>query len=467
MILTNQNVSYRLSHRASSHRPGLLDDRHSRFGCRFSRAGQNSVRFRRSTGPFRVPKHEAVVDAASRVSRPRLSGVGRLHGPGQLGHRHRRRLEIRLHAAERRPHLQPDGDSAAVALRAPRRGDRPRSGAGMSRLLLAGRYRIALWVLCEIAIVACDLAELLGSALALNLLFGIPMACRRVPDDARRAGVAVAAEQGLPLHGGHHRHAGGHDRRCASRAQVLMSRPDWGRGRRARSDAADAGESRDALHRDGHSRRHGDAAQPLPALVDRPDARVGRRRTEASVRRSSSARSIRPSRCRLRFSSTPRSWSWPRPSFHRAGRFDVADIRDAYLLLSPLLGVSIASTLFARRAARLGSGLDADGDAGRADRDGRIPPHPAAGLAAPPGHAPARARSRRSSRSCGFGESSTGSLLVLSQVVLSLQLSFAVIPLVMFTSDPKRMGVFVEPQMVVRALLGGRRSPSPRSTRGC
>ena len=45
-----------------------------------------------------------------------------------------------------------------------------------------------------------------------------------------------------------------------------------------------------------------------------------------------------------------------------------------------------------------------------------------------------------------FGEDSTGWLLVLSQVVLSLQLSFAVIPLVIFTSDPKRMGAFVNPR---------------------
>ena len=44
-----------------------------------------------------------------------------------------------------------------------------------------------------------------------------------------------------------------------------------------------------------------------------------------------------------------------------------------------------------------------------------------------------------------FGEQSTGQLLVLSQVVLSLQLSFAVVPLVMFTSDRRIMGEFVNP----------------------
>ena len=45
-----------------------------------------------------------------------------------------------------------------------------------------------------------------------------------------------------------------------------------------------------------------------------------------------------------------------------------------------------------------------------------------------------------------FGESSTGALLVGSQVVLSLQLSFAVFPLVIFTSDKQRMGVFANPK---------------------
>jgi manganese transport protein len=49
-----------------------------------------------------------------------------------------------------------------------------------------------------------------------------------------------------------------------------------------------------------------------------------------------------------------------------------------------------------------------------------------------------------------FGESSTGGLLVLSQVVLSLQLSFAVIPLVIFTSDPARMGQFANPKWLSR-----------------
>ena len=44
-----------------------------------------------------------------------------------------------------------------------------------------------------------------------------------------------------------------------------------------------------------------------------------------------------------------------------------------------------------------------------------------------------------------YGERGTGSLIILSQVVLSLQLPFAVFPLVMFASDPKKMGAFAIP----------------------
>ena len=56
-----------------------------------------------------------------------------------------------------------------------------------------------LWVLCEIAIAACDLAEVIGSAIALNLLFGIPLRLGRVPHGARRAADPAASAQGLPL----------------------------------------------------------------------------------------------------------------------------------------------------------------------------------------------------------------------------------------------------------------------------
>ena len=131
-------------------------------------------------------------------------------------------------------------------------------------------------------------------------------------------------------------------------------------------------------------------------------------------------------------------------TFHRAGRLDVADIRDAYQLLSPLLGVPVASTLFALALLASGTASTLTATlAGQIVMEGFI-------------HIRLPAWLRRLVTRLlalvpalitivWFGESSTGSLLVLSQVVLSLQLSFAVIPLVIFTSDKARMGAFVNP----------------------
>jgi manganese transport protein len=131
--------------------------------------------------------------------------------------------------------------------------------------------------------------------------------------------------------------------------------------------------------------------------------------------------------------------------FHQAGRFDVGDIRDAYLLLTPLLGMAGASTLFALALLASGTASTLTATlAGQIVMEGFL-------------HIRLPAWLRRLATRLlalipalitimWFGEGSTGWLLVLSQVVLSLQLSFAVIPLVIFTSDPKRMGAFVNPR---------------------
>ena len=58
-----------------------------------------------------------------------------------------------------------------------------------------------LWVVCEIAIAACDLAEVVGSAIGLQLLFGIPLVWGCVITCGRCAGRPLPAEQGLPLYG--------------------------------------------------------------------------------------------------------------------------------------------------------------------------------------------------------------------------------------------------------------------------
>ena len=134
-------------------------------------------------------------------------------------------------------------------------------------------------------------------------------------------------------------------------------------------------------------------------------------------------------------------------AFHTSGHEDVAEIQDAFKLLSPLLGLSIASTLFA--VALLASGVNSTVTAtlaGQIVMEGflrlRIPPWSrrllTRGLAIIP----------VVFVTIAYGESGTAQLLVLSQVVLSMQLPFAVVPLVMFVSDRKKMGVFAIPRSV-------------------
>jgi manganese transport protein len=127
--------------------------------------------------------------------------------------------------------------------------------------------------------------------------------------------------------------------------------------------------------------------------------------------------------------------------FHANGKTDVAEIEDAYSLLSPLLGVSIASVLFA--IALLASGLNSTVTATLA---GQIVMEGFLRIRLP--HWMRRLLTRAIAIvpvvvvTALYGEAGTGRLLILSQVVLSMQLPFAVIPLVQFVSDRKKMGAF-------------------------
>jgi manganese transport protein len=128
--------------------------------------------------------------------------------------------------------------------------------------------------------------------------------------------------------------------------------------------------------------------------------------------------------------------------FHRSGHFEVAAIEDAYKLLSPLVGAAGASTLFAVALLASGQNSSITGTlAGQVVMEGFI-------------HLKVTPWLRRLiTRSLAIiptvivvainGEQGTEKLLLLSQVILSLQLSFAVIPLVLFTGSRKKMGEFV------------------------
>jgi manganese transport protein len=134
-------------------------------------------------------------------------------------------------------------------------------------------------------------------------------------------------------------------------------------------------------------------------------------------------------------------------TFHATGHSDVTEIGEAFRLLSPLLGLGIASTLFA--LALLASGLNSTVTAtlaGQIVMEGflrlRIPNWArrliTRGIAIVPVVIVTAL----------YGDKGTAQLLVLSQVILSMQLPFAVIPLVRFVSDKRKMGVFVIPVWV-------------------
>ncbi|QRR03461.1 Nramp family divalent metal transporter [Dyadobacter sandarakinus] len=128
-------------------------------------------------------------------------------------------------------------------------------------------------------------------------------------------------------------------------------------------------------------------------------------------------------------------------AFHANGHFEIADITDAYHLLDPVLGVSMAGIFFALALLASGQSSTLTGTlAGQIVMEGflniRLKPWLRRLITRGIAIVPALVVSIM------FGERGTAELLVLSQVILSLQLSFAVVPLVFFTSNPKIMGRF-------------------------
>ncbi len=134
-------------------------------------------------------------------------------------------------------------------------------------------------------------------------------------------------------------------------------------------------------------------------------------------------------------------------AFHSTGNQNVADITDAHRLLDPVLGVKLASISFAVALLAAGQNSTVTGTlAGQIVMEGflnlRLKPWVRRLLTRSIAIIPAFVAT------AWYGEKGTSELLVFSQVILSIQLSFAVIPLVMFTSNSKMMGAFVNSSLL-------------------
>jgi manganese transport protein len=305
---------------------------------------------------------------------------------------------------------------------------------------------IALWVLCEIAIAACDLAEVLGAAIALNLLFGLPLIW----------GVCLTAADVLIVLYLQHRGfryvealvitlilliAG------SFAIEIYLARPE------PLAIAAGAVPSLDILRN----------AEMLYIAISILGATVMPHNLylhSSIVQTRKYQDDVDSKREAIRFATIDSSVALmsalfingailvvASATFHGTEHESIADISDAYKMLSPLLGTSVASTVFA--LALLFSGQNAT-------LTGTL-----AGQIVMEGFISLRLRPwlrRLITRFIAivpaiivilvYGDRGTGPLLILSQVILSLQLPFAVFPLVQFTSERAKMGTFVNPGWV-------------------
>src|SRR5436190_1857437 len=298
-----------------------------------------------------------------------------------------------------------------------------------------------LWVICELAIAACDLAEIIGSAIALNLLFGMPLlvgVCVTgldvlivlfLQNKGFRYIEALVITLILVIAG------------CFT-WEIIISRPDLlgiAKGFVPSTQIiTDPGMLYIAIGILG--------ATVMPHNLYLHSSIVQTRRYEltAAGKREAIKYATIDSTLALMFALFINAAILivSAATFYTRGRNDVAEIQDAYKLLSPLLGVTGASTLFALALLASGQNSTLTGTlAGQIVMEGflniRIRPWLRRLITRAIAIIPAIIVIGIS------GDKGTTGLLVLSQVILSLQLSFAVFPLVMFTSDKLKMGEFV------------------------
>jgi manganese transport protein len=303
-----------------------------------------------------------------------------------------------------------------------------------------------LWVLCEIAIAACDLAEVIGSAIALNLLFGIPLiwgVCLTVFDVLlilllQNKGfryleafvIALVATIGL----------------CFG-IELLMARPELAAVARGLVPTSAILANPDMLYiaigilgatvMPHNLYLHSSIVQTRKVLPDDPSKREA---VKYATLDSTLA-------LLFAFFINAAILILAAATFHDSGHQNVADIGDAYRLLTPLLGTTFASTLFAVALLASGQNSTITGTlAGQIVMEGfldiRLPPWLRRLITRLIAIIPAVIVTAL------YGERGAGSLLILSQVILSLQLSFAVVPLVRFTSQRSKMGHFVNGRLL-------------------
>lgn len=306
---------------------------------------------------------------------------------------------------------------------------------------------ITLWIFAEIAIAACDLAEVIGSAIALQLLFGIPLI----------VGVLITSVDVLLILLLEHRGF----RYLEAFVMVLigtiavlfgieiaLSQPEWLPTAHhlfipSRSVLRDPEMLYIAISILGATVMPHNLYLHSSIVQTRDYPRTAPGKREAiRLANFDSATALT-----LALFINAAILIVAAAVFHRSGHTEVAEIGDAYKLLTPLLGFTGASMMFALALLASGQNSTVTGTlAGQIVMEGFL------GIRLPSW------QRRLITRLIAvvptvivtalYGSTGTGKLLVFSQVILSMQLSFAVFPLVRFTSDSRLMGPFVNRQSI-------------------
>ena len=302
---------------------------------------------------------------------------------------------------------------------------------------------MALWVVCELAIAACDLAEVIGTAIALNLLFGLPLP----------VGILVTVLDVflvlLLQHKGFRRLEAVVIALVATVGacflfELVASRPDYAAVFAGFVPSGEILRDREKLYL---------AVGILGATVMPHNLYL--HSSVVQTRKYAPSPEGRREAVRYAFADSTIALSLAlfinaailivaAATFHRTGHTGVAEIQDAYKLLTPLLGTVGASTVFALALLASGQNSTLTGTlAGQIVMEGfldlRLRPWVRRLITRSIAIVPAAAVSIL------YGERGTAQLLVLSQVILSLQLPFAVWPLVRFTNDRVKMREFANP----------------------
>ena len=299
-----------------------------------------------------------------------------------------------------------------------------------------------LWIACEIAIAACDLAEVIGTAIALNLIFGIPVTYGVIITALDVLVVLYLQNKGFRLLEALVIALIATVGACFL-WEIILSQPPFGEVMRgfvpSRGIVSNPAMLYVAVGILG--------ATVMPHNLYLHSSIVQTRQyDETSAGKREAVRfAFVDSTIALTFALFINAAILiiAAATFHTTGHHEVGEIQDAYKLLTPLLGAG-ASTVFALALLASGQNSTLTGTlAGQIVMEGflniRLRPWLRRLITRAIAIVPAAIVAIL------YGEAGTAKLLVLSQVILSMQLSFAVFPLVSFTSDRLKMGEFVNP----------------------